>query len=243
MPAVESRHMSCLRASAVCVLLLCGAANAGAQDPVIEPIPVPKMTPFVADVRGTWARLKQDVTVASDLSVEGTDLPSRGLGFVVGAHVYPLRTQKFALGLGGELLRVRGSNTVKIEPADPEGEPTDGPTLKTQWTQWSPQVSLNFGHRDGWSYLTAGMGQARFDIERTEPDAPAGPTGPVADDAGRKKTRVLNYGGGARWFMKKHLAFTLDLRFYSINAQEAAGGLVATPKMRVMVFSGGVSIR
>ena len=29
--------------------------------------------------------------------------------------------------------------------------------------------------------------------------------------------RTLNYGGGARWFLNKHVAFTFDVRFYSIG--------------------------
>ena len=211
-----------------------------AQDPVPEPLPVPSMTPFVVDVRGVNARLKQDVTVADALGVESTELPTRGLGFVVGAHVYPLRSKKFALGIGGEMLRVRGSNTIKIEPEDEDEEEIEGPTLKTRWNHLSPQVSLNFGARDGWSYVTVGLGRATFAMERQEPDADPITT-PAEDES--EKVRVLNYGGGARWFMKKHLAFTLDLRFYSINAQEATVTRVATPKMRVMVFSGGISIR
>jgi hypothetical protein len=100
-------------------------------------------------------------------------------------------------------------------------------------------VSLNFGGRDGWSYVTVGLGRASFAMERREPDDTT--AAPEDDDA--KKISVLNYGGGARWFMKKRLAFTLDLRFYSLSAQEATAMHVATPKMRVMVFSGGFSIR
>ena len=225
--------------AAVTLVLVC-AASASAQDPAIEPIPVPKMTPFVVDVRGTFARLKQDETVAAALGVSTTDLPARGLGLIVGANVYPLRTKKFALGIGGEYLRVRGSHTVMTDSGDPDVEDIEGPTLKTKWDDLSPQVSLNFGGRDGWSYLTVGMGRATFTMERFEPDQAEPPSSPEED---REKVRVLNYGGGARWFMKKHLAFTLDLRFYSVDAQEATATHVATPKMRMMVFSGGISVR
>jgi hypothetical protein len=64
---------------------------------------------------------------------------------------------------------------------------------------------------------------------------------PQADP--ESSVRTLNYGGGARWFVKKHLAFNLDLRFYSINAEAATPGRPANPKMRLLVFGGGVSIR
>ena len=232
--------MSRLSTVAACALILLGSVAAHAQDPAPEPLPVPRMTPFVVDARTTLARLKQDLTVASAFGVDATELPSRGLGFVIGAHVYPIRSKKFALGIGGEMLRVRGSNTIEFEPEDEDEEPIEGPTLKTRWNQLSPQVSLNFGARDGWSYVTVGLGRASFAMERREPDETPSP---MPDEEEAEKVRVLNYGGGARWFMKKHLAFTLDLRFYSINAQEATASRIATPKMRVMVFSGGVSIR
>ena len=29
--------------------------------------------------------------------------------------------------------------------------------------------------------------------------------------------QTVNYGGGARWFIKNHLAFSLDVRFYEIQ--------------------------
>lgn len=202
---------------------------AAAQEPVPAPLPAKPMTAFVVDARGAMASLQQDATVATSLDVEPTALPSRGLGFVVGAHVYPVRRKGFAIGVGLEMLRVRGSNTVEAESETVE----DGPTLKTRWTHLSPQVSFNFGARDGWSYLTAGLGRSSLTMERDDD--------PQEDPETR--VRTLNYGGGARWFMKKHVAFTFDLRFYSINAQEAAIGRIATPKMRLRVLSAGISIR
>jgi len=63
----------------------------------------------------------------------------------------------------------------------------------------------------------------------------------VAD--GSSTPRVLNYGGGARWFAKEHVAVTVDLRFYQISAQEAVVNRPAFPKMTLMVFSGGVAFK
>ncbi len=163
------------------------------------------------------------------MSVQPRDLPSRGWGFVVGAHVYPIRAKKIALGFGAEMLRIGGSNTIEAETEDG----IDGPTIKTKWSHLSPQVSLNFGARDGWSYLTVGLGRSKMTTEN-EDEPQEDPESGVG---------TLNYGGGARWFMNKHLAFTADLRFYSINAQEATTGRIATPKMRVRVFTAGFSIR
>ena len=204
------------------------AAPAAAQDPVPEPVPPKPMTLFVADVRGAMSTWKQDATMAADLGVPVAELPSRGLGFVIGAHVYPLRRKSFALGVGAEMLRVSGSNTV--EPVVESGP--EGPTIKNHWSHLSPQLSLNFGARDGWSYLTVGLGRSKVTVDLEESPAEDG------DALG-----TLNYGGGARWFINKHLAFTFDIRFYSINAQEASAGRIATPKMRLRILSAGISLR
>ena len=225
--------MAFLRRSApllAALITLTHAPQVAAQDPVPEPVPAKPMTVFVVDVRGAMAALKQDADVASALGVPARELPSRALGFVIGAHVYPLRRKSFALGVGAEVLRVGGSNTIEAISDDPEA--LDGPTIKARWSHFSPQVSFNFGARDGWSYLTVGLGRTAFTTELEESPQTDG-------DA----VRTLNYGGGARWFMKKHLAFTFDVRFYSINAQEAIDGRIAMPKMRLRVLSAGISLR
>ncbi len=225
--------MDSLRRSVVVLTVFVIVAHAhrvAAQDPVLEPVTPKPMTVFVVDARGAMAGLKQDATIATALDVPVAELPSRGLGFVVGAHVYPLRGKGFALGVGAEMLRVRGSNTIEAVSDDPDA--LDGPTIKARWNHLSPQVSLNFGARDGWSYLTVGIGRTRFTTELEESPQDDG-------DA----VRTLNYGGGARWFMKKHLAFTFDVRFYSVNAQEAVDGRIAIPKMRLRVLSAGISLR
>ena len=108
----------------------------------------------------------------------------------------------------------------------------DGPTLETAWTHISPQVSLNFGRA------------GRLELPDRRARMVAAHDGARGRAAGTGRTRTtLNYGGGARWFTKKHLAFTFDLRFYSINAQEALPGRVATSAVRVVVFTAGISLR
>ena len=202
--------------------LLLTAADLRAQTP--DPI-----GPFAVDARMALPRFKEDASVASALAVSSTNLPSRGLGLAGGAHWYPLRRGRVTLGLGGEVIISRGSNT--LEPETEDG--ADGPTVRTRFSAVTPQVSLNFGTGRGWSYLTGGLGWGNFSTERA--DAPVG--------AADSRPRVLNYGGGARWFAKEHVAFTLDLRFYVVNAQAAAPLRPAYPRMRLMVFSGGVSFK
>ena len=57
-------------------------------------------------------------------------------------------------------------------------------------------------------------------------------------------TKTINYGGGARWFAKKHLALSVDLRFYAINPH---GGLRRSvprvPRMTLMMLSAGASFK
>ena len=222
-----------LRAALLAAATLLPALPAHAQDPVppLPPVPLEEpIGPFVIDARGVLARFKHDAAIAAPLGVAASELPTRGLGLSVGAHVYPLRKRNFALGVGGELLlRARASRTI---PATTEGGP-DGPTVVTRMTAISPQVSLNFGKRDGWSYISGGFGRASFTAELEE--APVG-------DADSSPS-AINYGGGARWFAKKHLAFTFDVRFYSIRAQEGTVTRPAYPAMRLIVFSAGISLR
>jgi hypothetical protein len=209
----------CVAALAVCLLL--SAGTAAAQPP--EPI-----GPYALDARGTLARFKGSAAVADPLGVAADDLPTRGLGLAVGAHWYPLRRGRVTFGLGGELLMARDHRTGEATTAVPEP-----PTITTRLSLMSPQLSLNFGKRDGWSYLSGGLGLARL---TSEPDG-----APFTADASR--VRTTHYGGGARWFTGPHLAFTFDLRFYTINAQAASGTRPAYPRTKLMVISVGASFR
>src|SRR5690606_38054499 len=147
-----ARMSSVVRAGLLLVLLVMAAGPSFAQDR--DPLPI-----FAADVRGFYAGLGRDPVTAADLGVEPDQLPSRGLGAVVDAHVYPLRGRSFALGIGGELLMARG-RAQQVNPATGEGV---GLVVRQRIVSMSPQLSLNFGHRDGWSYLTAGMGPLSFE--------------------------------------------------------------------------------
>ncbi|HEY7497930.1 MAG TPA: hypothetical protein VH740_05440 [Vicinamibacterales bacterium] len=206
------------------VLLASCPLHALAQEPETEPI-----GPFAADLRVALPRFPRDAAIATALGVTEENLPGRGLGISAGLHVYPLRMGKVKLGLGGELLLGRARRT--LEPATEGGTP--GPTVTGRISSLSPQVSLNFGSRRGWSYISAGIGFATLTIED---DAD-----PVASPDGRLRT--INYGGGARWFAKEHLAFTFDLRFHRYDPQEAIVGRPAYPGGRMMVLSAGISVK
>jgi hypothetical protein len=200
------------------------AAGAGAQEREREPI-----GRFAADARVALPNFPDDGSVATGLGVSEDNLPGRGLGISAGVHVFPARLGRVTLGLGGELLIAGASRT--LEPAT-EGGPA-GPTVAARFSAVSPQVSLNFGSRRGWSYVSAGIGLAAFTVERE--------AAPVASPDGRLRT--LNYGGGARWFARERLAFTFDLRFHRFGAQDPAANRPAYPAARMMVLSAGISVQ
>jgi len=202
--------------------LLFPAADAAAQ-PTTGPIPR-----FVVDARGSLARFKQDTAVASALQVDSTSLPTFGLGVTVGGHLYVLRTRKITIGLGGEMVLARDSSTVEVEEGADEG-----PTVTTRLSGFAPQISFNFGRDEGWSYISGGLGTARMTTERSD----------VAVAGSPSRTRMLNYGGGARFFNSPHLAFTFDIRFYAISPREATTTVPGYPRAKFMVLSAGVAFK
>ena len=90
-----------------------------------------RIKPFVADARLTWVRFKEDAGIASAIGVTPDNLPTRGLGFVLGAHWYPLRGSQVALGIGGEFLRAKDTRT--LEPATEERR---GRRSRPAWSHW-----------------------------------------------------------------------------------------------------------
>jgi hypothetical protein len=200
--------------------------HAAAQELAPESQPIGR---FAADVRTTFPKFKQDPLIATGIGVTTANLPVRAYGLVIGAHFYPARIGVVTLGLGGEMVVARRSRT--LESASDAAE--SGPTVNSRFTALSPQVSFNFGAREGWSYISGGIGTSKFTAERQ--DAPLPP-----QESGSK---TINYGGGARWFSKKHLAFSVDLRFYAINPQLTTSTRPATPRMTLWAFSVGMAFK
>jgi hypothetical protein len=213
-----------LAAGLFCLFCLAIASPVAAQ-------PTEPIGPFVIDLRGALGRHKAEPSVATDLGVTAANLPTRTLGLVGGVHVYPIR-RKVSLGLGGNVAFVRGSRALDIA-VQGEQQPMQGPTVRRHFTTFSPEVSLNFGHRNGWSYISGGMlGRSKLYLDRE--DAPATST---------PYRSTINYGGGARWFTTNHVAFSVDFRWYSVDEQAAAAGLVAQPRTTLLILSGGISFK
>ena len=187
------------------------------------------ISPYVIDLRGFYSGLGQDLTTAANLGVPAINLPKRGLGGVLGLHVYPLRKKTFALGLGGEFLLARGRAQEKDSTTgDPVGLP-----IEQRVVSLSPQISLNFGHRGGWSYLTAGMGPLSFETFQ----------GTIAPADAPPKKNTINMGGGARWFAASHVAFMFDVRYYLTRPEEVIGPFPGRARNRLRILSAGIAIR
>jgi hypothetical protein len=167
---------------------------------------------FVIDAQGTFSGLPNTAGWVPAVPLD-TPIPGHGFGVGVGAHVYVFKLGVVTFGVGGNAIVVRGNggtfDTTK-------GEATT-PSVTTQSTSLNPQVSLNFGHRLGWSYLSGGYSTAKIKSEST-----AFSTTVPAAAAPELWNPGFNYGGGARWFMKTHLAASFDVRFVQLASREPA---------------------
>ena len=199
----------------LCVLAPLAAA---AQTPSSVP------GPYVVDLRVALSGVPQDRSLFPPIPSDAI-IPARGFGLDVGGHVYLIRLGPSRLGIGADLMRIRAASS-------PEDE---GAAVETTFTTIAPQLSLNFGSGDGWSYVSAGVGRAQV---RT-----AGPAlsldGATSSDKAHA-LRSINVGGGARWFIKRHLAFSFDLRFHIVSA---GGTDVPTPGSTLVAASGGISLK
>lgn len=219
--------MVCIRRAVVLRFafpLLILVPSIAAAQPVQRPV-----GPFVADVRGIFANYKSQPAVADELGVASANVPSKSLGLSGGVHWYPLHLKNVTFGFGGEFLMSGSSRTVDpTSPTDPSS-----PVVRRHFSALSSQLSINFGHRNGWSYISGGIGRSKLYLEREDD--------PVSGAPGRQ---TLNYGAGARWFIKHHLAFSAEIRWYAVSPQESTpSGPVSEPHTTLMVLSAGIGLR
>lgn len=177
--------------------------------------------PFVVDVRGALMGLPQDTGFYPRLP-ENALVPARGFGLDAGGHVYLGRFGPGQLGVGASVVQVRGTT--------PEG-------TRLTMRVIAPQVSLNFGTRDGWSFLSGGVGIANARGEFS------GNSTVSASSRASDTMMAINGGGGARWFMTPHLAVGFDLRLHWIGGQSAKVALAGTPADFLFMASAGLSVR
>jgi hypothetical protein len=155
-----------------------------------------------------------------------SELPGRGLGLHAGLHLYPLHWRVLTIGIGGEVATARAHQT-------PAANSVNRPTEESFRTI-APQLSFNFGNGHGWSYLSGGLGRSNWKLKvEGEPDS-------LADT---EPLKTINYGGGARWFIRPHLAFSFDVRFYAINPGLAQGTRPGTPRTTLLIIGAGISVK
>jgi hypothetical protein len=208
--------------SALALGLLAGS-RAEAQDP---PRPI---GPYVVDVRGTVPRFPKDLQLAQSRGLAIADLPGAGLGIDVDAHVYVLTWKAVTFGLGGQLTLSRSHSSAKSS-----GGQLVERAVTEKLTHVAPQISFNFGTGDGWSYLSGGIGPSVWSVVPDDAQ-------PLSIDDVRLTT--INYGGGARWFITRHVAFTFDVRFYAITPSEGVLGFPGSPRTTMMILGAGVGFR
>ena len=184
-------------------LLLLAAAPAAAQSR--EPV-----GPFVVDLRGATSGVPNDTAFFPAGVSADTIVPARGFGFDVGGHVYLFALGPARLGVGLNYVRLRGTAEASTATV----------------AMLAPQLSFNFGSRDGWSYLGAGLGRAWIDTSLH------GETGPSARESGGLTS--INAGGGARWFLVSRLAVGFDVRWHRISGP---------PRATLLTASVGFSVR
>lgn len=218
---VLASRCSALLPVAVFLFAAQGLASAQQVDPA-------KIGPFAVDVHGVTGGFGPTPEQAAALGFADTDLPGRGFGWDLGGQVYFLRFGKVTLGAGGNFVQMSGSS----DPKDPDGLST-GNEADTRFRSFATQVTANFGRRRGWSYISAGYGMTRFAIWKSAETAPS--------DLPNRST--INFGFGARWFQKEHVAFSFDVRFYKVAAQAGTESVPSDGKQTRVVIGAGVSLR
>jgi hypothetical protein len=195
-----------VRAVVFAVLILATANTTVAQ-------PRQPLRRFVVDLRAASAALP----IAEGWTPQvptGTVVPSRALGLEAGAHVFVGRFRWGAIGAGASWLLARGATSPPAPaPGATPSPPLIIPDVTTRLSSLVPQLSLNFGHSLGWSYLSAGYGFTNVRSARTATQAvPAASA--VTLESGW--TRTINVGGGARWLITDHVGVGFDLRWHMV---------------------------
>lgn len=192
---------------------------------------------FAVDAQGSWVSLPTAegwVPVVPD----GTPLPGRAFGLAGGATVYPLKTGIITWGFGVSMHSGKGtSNPLMSAPTATAPSVPTTTTVTTQITSMLPQVSINFGHKLGWSYLSAGYGKSKVASSSEAFGTTPAQTVPESWNG------AINFGGGARWFMKPHLGASFDVRFTKLGSRGATEILPAAKRTQMVTISVGISIQ
>src|SRR5262249_50158553 len=166
--------------------------------------------------------------LAQSRGVSEFELPGGGFGVDADAQYYFFRWKAVTFGVGGQVTLARSHSAETSVGGVVERAVTE------RFTSIAPQISFNFGTGNGWSYISGGIGASKWFIVPDGYD-------PLPADEERLKT--INYGGGARWFVKRHLAFHFDVRFYAIDPGTPAFGFPGSPRTTLMIAGAGISLK
>lgn len=216
---------------ALIAVLLAASVPAFAQDPKRLPL-------FAIDAHAATVGLPQEEGWVPVVSGD-TKLPGRNWGVAGGATIYPLRLSVITFGFGASIIRGSGSGesfTIVTGSGDTATTRVT-PVVHTAITSVAPQISMNFGHKLGWSYISAGVGKSKVtssaDAVGTTPEV-------VVPEAWNS---ALNFGGGAKWFMKPHLGAGFDVRFIKLSSRSATDTLPSAKRTQLWNISAGISIQ
>jgi hypothetical protein len=137
-----------------------------------------------------------------------------GLGARAGLHLYLPTLLGLTVGIGGEALIGRSHAEPTVLLAGP-------PTGAT----------------------SASLRPVTETFKSISPQLSLVPSGGEPQPADEDPIQTINYGGGARWFIKPRLAFSLDVRFYDIASVEPELGFPGSPRTVLLVIGAGLSIK
>lgn len=166
------------------------------------------------------------------------ELPGRNWGAAGGATVYPIRFRAVAFGVGAGFITGSGrAETKVITGTGTAAKTTVTRIVHTGIMSVVPHLSINFGHKAGWSYLSAGAGTSKV---RSRSEAIGTAPEVVMPEAW---SQALNFGGGARWFMKAHLGAGFDARWVKLMSRGATAALPSAKRTQMWNISAGISIQ
>jgi hypothetical protein len=213
------------------VLLLPGAASAQGQ--TRERLPK-----FAIDLHAATVGLPQAEGWVPEVTAD-TELPGRALGLSGGGTLYPFRAGVITFGIGGSITMGKGkSESLAIVSGSGSTATTRiTPVVRTGITSLAPQLSINFGHKLGWSYLSAGFGRAKV---TSSADAVGTTPAIIVADSWNP---AINFGGGAKWFMKPRLGASFDVRFVKLSSRSPTETLPSAKRTQMWTISAGISIQ
>jgi len=213
--------------SVICLLVSMPAA---AQNP-------PRLPWFAVDLHAATIGLPQTEGWVPALPAD-TVYPGRSFGLAGGATVYPFKLKSITFGIGASISKASGTaNTEVITGTGATQKVTVTQIVHTGVTNLIPQISLNFGRKFGWSYVSAGIGRTKV-TSRAEAIGTAEAI--IVPEAWNGTT---NFGGGARWFPKPHLGVGVDIRFVKLGSRTPTDVLPSAKRTQQWTISAGISIQ